>query len=197
MRHLEGIGVVLHMGGKRLPGTIESGDSRQLVLVLDAAPDPALPGREAVVAEYATPLGVHRVHGRITTVGGRVGVLRLSRSGGEVIQRREWARVDVAVPVRLTAALGVVRTHTQNLSAGGMLVRDPLRLDDGESVTFALELTPGGAWIDGAATVVGARRDEGIAALRIDRVAASDRERIVRWILERQRHAIRMVRGGA
>jgi hypothetical protein len=167
------------------------------VLVLDAAPDPVLRGREAAVAEYATPLGVHRVHGRITTVGGRVGVLRLSRCGGEVIQRREWARVDAALQVRVSAALGVVRTHTQNLSAGGMLVLDPLRLDGGESVAFALELEPGGAWIDGGATVVAARPDEGIAALRIDRVAASDRERIVRWILQRQRHAIRMVRGGA
>jgi hypothetical protein len=76
-----------------------------------------------------------------------------------------------------------------------MLVRDPLRLDGGESVSFSLELAPGAACIEGAATVVDASRDDGIAALRIDRVAAPDRERIVRWILERQRHAVRMVRG--
>ncbi len=64
----------------------------------------------------------------------------------------------------------------------------------GEEVGFALHLVAGEPSIDGRGPVTDVREHEGVVAVRLDGIAGADRERIVRWATERQRHELRTVR---
>ncbi len=192
---LAGLPATIHLSGdEHVSGTIDSGDTHRLTLVLPVAPQRPWQLRSAIV-EYASPLGVHRVQGRAHSDPVRPEIVYLARDGGEVVQRREWARVDAVLPVRITADGGVGQAHTRNLSAGGMLVLDPVGLAVGDLVGFALRLADSELPITGRGTVTAVRGAERTAAIRFDAVLSADRERIVRWVMERQRQELR-VRSG-
>jgi hypothetical protein len=190
-RRLAGQAATLRLEGERgLAGTIESGDRRGLTLVLPVAPDRSLRNRDAVV-EFVSPLGVHRIFGRVIHDPARAEVLHLTRAGGEVVQRREWVRVDAALPVLLSTRGGVLLAYTRNLSAGGMLVQNPLATELGELVDFALRLDEDGDAVPGRGPVTALRERGELMAVRFDELATPDRERIVQWVTDRQRLALR------
>lgn len=191
---LAGLSATVHFGGDlHVAGTIESGDRRRLTLVLPVPPQQAFHGRAGVV-EYVSPIGVHRVQGRLQSDPVRREILYVTRDGGEVVQRREWARADAVLAVKLGAHGEVARCYTRNLSAGGMLVQDHLGLEPGDEVDFSLWLGEGVPPIVGRAAVTAVRAAHEVAALRFDRIGNADRERIVRYVLDRQRNELRVRR---
>ncbi|HEY7119361.1 MAG TPA: PilZ domain-containing protein, partial [Tepidisphaeraceae bacterium] len=113
---------------------------------------------------------------------------------GEVVQRREFVRVDAVQPVVL--AIGFqgepISTHAIDVSGGGMLVTGPdLPLDS--SVRFSLHLGPNLAPIEGRAHVV--RNDEqGRRALVFDEISSADRQRLIHFVFECQRASLAKIK---
>jgi c-di-GMP-binding flagellar brake protein YcgR len=181
------------------PAIVEATGHGELVASL-MVPDPRVPrlaGAEATV-EWTTERGVERLLGSLELVPGRPDLVKLAAHGGvERIQRREWARVEVAVPLAVRCvddeACGGV-TSTLNLSGGGVLLKDRWRLPLGTDVRLELELEPGRPVRALGRVIRDAGRDE--KGVRIDAITREDEERLVRFVRERERRALRMERGG-
>lgn len=191
--------VVLHLpdGTTSLPARVDEADDEVLTLILTAPPGgpDALRDRSAIV-EYTTPRGVHRVSGAIDR-GDAPEVVRVRRDGlGDVVQRRDFVRVDAAIPVAVTVTdpiRGAAHTTSLNVSAGGLLLSDPLGLPSGAAVAIEIELSPGSAPVLAHGRIV-REVGEGAKGVRIELIARDDRERLVRFVVERERHALRIAR---
>jgi PilZ domain len=185
-----------HVG--QLPATVESAEPGVLVLAL-AVGDPRvkrLAGSEVGV-EHATGRGINRFGGILHLDDKRPEILRVAVVGdAERIQRRDWARVDATLAVRVKGIDENVggETVTLNISGGGILVKDPWRMPLGIDVRIELEVEPGAEPIRALCRVVRepARDQKGI---RIDNIAREDEERLVRLVRERELAALRMARG--
>ena len=187
--------VVLGDAGEAFPATVEAEAGASLTLVAALTP-PERYVRRHVVVQYTSARGMHRLEGALDSDPARPEVLRLAREGAEVIQRRDWARVDAVLPLRLRAGDRVTRTSTLNISAGGALAPDPLGLPVDTPLAFELTLGDGDL-VPGTGVVASRRpgRDHDLIGIRFDVVAESDRERLVRFAMERQRLELRLRRG--
>ena len=186
-----------HIGA--LPATIEASEPGAIVVVL-AVPDRRVArlNGQVVAVEATTPRGIQRFNGTLQLTPGRAEILRIAVAGdGERIQRREWARVEAVVPIQVTvlddAALGG-RTNTLNVSGGGVLIADPWRLVLGLDVRVEIEAAPGEAPIRALGRVV---REAAVdqKGIRIDDMSREDEDRLVKFIRERERAALRTGRG--
>jgi hypothetical protein len=193
--------VVLHLPGQDagVPALVDAADEEALTLVLALSPAAGAGSRDgAAVVEYTTPRGVHRVSG-VLRPGEAPEVVRVDRHGpDDVVQRRDFARVDAAVPVSLTVSdpvRGAAHTTSLNVSAGGLLFCDPLGLPAGAVVEIEIGLAPGAAPVHARGRVV-REAGEDAKGVRIDLIARDDRERLVRFVTERERLARRIARGG-
>ncbi|MGH2950307.1 MAG: PilZ domain-containing protein [Solirubrobacteraceae bacterium] len=181
-----------------LPATVEAMAGGTVVAVL-AVPDRRvhkLAGAEVTV-EWITGRGIQRILGRLELDPGRSEVVHVAIHGDlERIQRREWARVPAVVPVRVRGVDEDVggETSTLNVSGGGVLVKDLWQLPLGLDVRLEVEVEPGKPPIRALGRVVReAARDE--KGVRIDSISHDDEERLVRFVRERERAALRMERG--
>ena len=173
---------------------VDAADDSEIRLVL-AVPDVTVAAHAPAVVEYRTPTGIHRIAGALERHPGEPGVLHLHRDGEETVQRREWARVDALLPcdVRFEdPGAGLAATVTLNLSGGGALIRDPVGLALGTAVLLELHLD--GAPIRAHGGIVRETAD-GAKGVQIDQITSGDRERIVRFVLARQRSEMRLRRG--
>jgi c-di-GMP-binding flagellar brake protein YcgR len=181
-----------------LPATIDSMAGGTIVAVLAVADNRVqrLAGSEVTV-EWVTGRGIQRMLGRLEADPQRSEVVRVSVHGDvERIQRREWARIPAVVPVRVNGIDEKIGgdTNTLNVSGGGVLVKDLWRLPLGLDVRIELEAEPGKPPIRALGRVVReAARDE--KGIRIDDISRDDEERLVRFVRERERAALRMERG--
>lgn len=187
------------------------------VLSLDAVVARAVPGAAELALTTAPPLsprflhrrravvlpvqGEGRLEGMLLAVAGQHGgvrddVLRVledvaSTPGRRVGGRRDFARVDVALPVTMVPdglQRGWLDGFARNLSAGGILVAgaDVLELGDRLRMRVALEDDD---LLDLVARVV--REDaRGLRGLRLEGLDDPARERIVRYVFARQRRAL-------
>jgi c-di-GMP-binding flagellar brake protein YcgR len=181
-----------------LPATVEQ-SSAETVLVTLAVPDPRvqrLNGSEVAV-ESTTSRGIQRFSGRLNVRSGEL--LEIVLMGdAERIQRREWARVGAAVPVRITPvedkSIPGGETTSLNVSGGGVLIRDIWRLPLGLDVRVELVIDPALPPIRALARVV---RDGGPdqKGLRFEDIAPPEAERLMRYVRERERHELRISRG--
>jgi c-di-GMP-binding flagellar brake protein YcgR len=181
-----------------LPATVESATAQSIVLAL-SVPDQRvqrLNGSDVAV-ESTTARGIQRFHGRLAVHSREL--LEVSLTGeAERIQRREWARVAAAVPVRLTPVddrtITAGETTSLNISGGGVLIRDVWRLPLGLDVRVELVIDPAQPPVRALARVV---RDGGPdqKGLRFEDVAPPDAERLMRFVRERERHELRVSRG--
>ena len=179
-------------GAPELPARVDAADAASVTLVLAVPPRGGIDG--TAVVEYVTPTGIHRIAGALDRDGRDPAVLRLRRHGEEVVQRREWARVDAVVPVDVRfedPQAGLAATVTLNVSGGGALIHDPVGLAIGTRVRLELHLDQQPITAEG--TVV---RESGAHAkgVELDDVAEPDRERIVRFVADRQRAELRLRR---
>jgi PilZ domain len=181
-----------------LPATVEAAEPGAVVVVLavEDARVKRLGGAEVAV-EHATGRGINRFGGTLQLDERRPELLRVLIQGeAERIQRREWARVDATLPVRVKGIDEPVGgdTVTLNISGGGILVKDPWRMPLGIDVRIELEAEPGCEPIRALCRVVRepASDQKGI---RIDNIARDDEERLVRLVRDRELAALRMSRG--
>jgi hypothetical protein len=179
-----------------LPATVASVEAGAIVLVL-AVKDPRvkrLAGTEVAV-EYKTGRGIQRFGGILQLDSGET--LRVVMQGeAERIQRREWARVEAFLPVKVIGIDEPVggETQTLNVSGGGVLVKDKWNMPLGIDVRIELQPEPGAEPIRALGRVVRvAGQDE--KGVRIDSISREDEERLVRLVRERELAAARMARG--
>jgi hypothetical protein len=180
-----------------LPARVEAAGGTTVTVIL-AVNDPRvarLTGRPAALERTSTR-GVHRYTGDMRQVAGEV-VTFVVTGEPERVQRRDWARVEAVLPVKVDplekSATGG-DTTTLNLSAGGMLILDPWRLVIGTDVRVAFELETGP--VRALCRVV---RDagNGRTGLAIDALDRDHEDRLVRYVRERERAELRLARGGA
>jgi hypothetical protein len=185
-----------HIG--HLPATVESTEPGAVVLVLAVgdARVTRLDGAEVGV-EHATGRGINRFGGVLQLDASRPEKLRVVLQGeAERIQRREWARIDATLAVKVRGVDEPIGgdTVTLNISGGGILVKDPWRMPLGTDVRIELEVEAGAAPIRALGRVVRepAADQKGI---RIDSIARDDEERLVKLVRDRELAALRMSRG--
>ncbi len=182
-----------------LPATVEATAPGLLTVAL-AVPDTRvnrLDGSEVAV-EATSARGIQRFAGRVA-LRGRSDVFDIEVGGDcERIQRREWARVGVVVPIRVEPIdepdVEAGETSTLNLSGGGVLIRDLWRLPMGIDTRIEIVIDPTQPPIRALARVV---RDAGPEhkGLRFDDIEPQDSERLMRYVRERERVELRMARG--
>ena len=185
-----------HLGA--LPATVEATGGEEVVASL-AVPEPRvarLRGAD-VIMEWTTARGIERLLGQLELVPARADLVRVAVHGNvERIQRREWARVEAVVPVRVHAIEDDAggESVTLNLSGGGVLLKDHWRLPLGVDVQLELIVEPDGAPVRALGRVVreAARGEKGV---RIDSIARADEERLLRFVRERERAEMRAARG--
>jgi PilZ domain len=179
-----------------LPATVSAVEAGAIVLVL-AVKDTRvqrLAGQEVAV-EYKTGRGIQRYGGILQIDSGEQ--LRVVMQGeAERIQRREWARVDTILPIKVKGIDEPIEGETQtlNISGGGVLVKDKWNMPLGIDVRIELFPEPGAEPIRALGRVVRvAGADE--KGVRIDSISREDEERLVRLVRERELAAARMARG--
>jgi len=180
-----------------LPATVEAVEPGAVVVTLAVA-DPRVRrlGGAEVDIEYKTERGIQRFNGTLELDDRTPDRLRVAVLGeAERIQRREWARVDAVVPVKVKGIDAPVdgETSTLNLSGGGILVKDLWNMPLGIDVRVELQTEPGMPPIRFLGRVVRvAGKDE--KGIRIEDIARDDEERLVRVVRERERAALRTAR---
>jgi c-di-GMP-binding flagellar brake protein YcgR len=188
--------VLPHVGG--LPATVEATEPGAVVVVLAVADSRAsrLAGREVSI-EAITGRGIARFTGTLAVVPGSSERFRVLIAGeAERIQRREWARIEAVVPVKVLpiSEPGGGETLTSNVSGGGILIRDKWNLPMGTDVRVELEVVPGEKPVHALGRVVRVA-DTDHKGIRFDDLSREDEDRLIRFIRDRERAALRMSRG--
>jgi hypothetical protein len=161
----------------------------ELIVVLMAFPAGEL-DREPVQLEYSSIRGLVRFQGRAKTEAHDTVSFRLDEAP-EVVQRREFVRVDAAQPVVLISEEddSVLSGHAIEVSGGGMLLSGPDALGLDAIVSFTLNLGDGMDPIKGRGRIVRVE-GSGRRALMYDEISQGDRQRLIHFIFERQRSAL-------
>ena len=124
--------------------------------------------------------------------------MRLNATGTvELIQRRDYVRVEAFVPVTYqpTGPDGwTVTAHTLDVSGGGFRITaaEGLRLWD--MMRFTLELGEGEEPLEAIAQAVREAGDEDSFGMRFVEILERDRQRLVRWVFARERLARQIAR---
>jgi hypothetical protein len=171
-------------------------DVLMLVVLLDADSGIEPERTEPVLLEYSSAHGLVRMHGEARLE--QRDLIRFSAAEPpEVLQRREFVRIDAPQPVELTDPTGTpIATNAVDISGGGMLLRGLEQLDEGERLRFRLDLGHGEPPLEGRARVV--RTDEeGHRGLVFEAISSTDRQRLIHFIFDRQRVARAKTRDGA
>ena len=120
----------------------------------------------------------------VELTAGPATAMLLVRPLGEVTQRRNFARVDAGLEVRVAASS--VPTVAVNISGSGAVLSHLDGHASGDLIELLLQLGPAEPpiAISGRVTRVG---DGHLRAVHFERVASADRERIVQYVFARQR----------
>jgi c-di-GMP-binding flagellar brake protein YcgR len=181
--------------------------------VVEVAPDYLvmalfLNGRDApsaieyadVALEYTAARGLYRTRGTVRFDVGGVEILRFVPHGDpELIQRRGFARVSVSVPVSVRDDVGgELELQSIDLSGSGVrLARPPRGVDGpepGASVWLSIFISEEQEPIDARGAVLRELGD-GSLGVHFDFILDQDRERLVRFLFERQRLMRQLERG--
>lgn len=141
-----------------------------------------------VMLEYANPCGRVRLTGEVSVIEADGGLLlRLDEAELlEVVQEREYVRVEADCAVQLVKGAKQSETNTVDISAGGMLLSDPADLALGDELEVEVTIAPGAVPV--AATAHVARFDaEGRAGVEFASISDADRWRLLRFTLDRLR----------
>lgn len=144
----------------------------------------------AADAEVATPRGVWRAAGVVTSCddGGRVEI-GLAEDP-KVDQRREHVRIESRLPGMIVAqsdgGRSALHTFTLDVSGAGVLVAGAGNEPIGTPVRLQVKLPDRILETD---AVIARRTPDGHVGLRFEGMSEQQREALVRWIFERQRLA--------
>jgi PilZ domain len=161
----------------------------ELIVVLMAFPAGEL-NREPLLLEYSSDRGLVRFEGRAKVEAHDTISFPLYETP-EVVQRREFVRVDAAQPVVLISEEddSVLGGHAIEVSGGGMLLSGPEALALNVTVRFTLNLGDGMDPIKGRGRIVRVE-SSGRRALMYDEISQGDRQRLIHFVFERQRRAL-------
>lgn len=197
-----GIGQAVHLiapSGATLGARVKDASTGSFLLRLDsgAAGDPLeLLADKAVSLEFTNRRGVCRVLGTAEAAAGE-SVLRVETTGTiELIQRRDYVRVEAFVPVTFSPDGPdgwTVTAHTTDVSGGGFQIAEAEGLRLGDMRRFTLELGEGEDPL--AAVAVAVREvDDRAFGMRFLEILESERQRLVRWVFARERLARQIAR---
>jgi hypothetical protein len=152
----------------------------------------------SVAIQYVTRRGVCRIDG-VAHRAKVEGAIRVNHTGSvELIQRREFVRIDAMIPVRyLPLGKGgwTAETTTINVSGGGFMIsgREGLRMDEVCEFTLDLdgERESGPLVVDGQVV----RETAGGLGIQIVAIEEDERERLIRWVFSRERLSRQIVKG--
>ena len=153
----------------------------------------------SVAIQYTTRRGVCRIDG-VAHRTKEPGAIRVEHTGRvELIQRREYVRIDAMVPVTympMGPTGWTTETTTINISGGGFMISGSEGLRMGEDCTFMLHLDgereAGPLEVDG--TVV--RETGGGLGIQIAVIEEEERDRLIRWVFARERLSRQIVKDG-
>lgn len=116
----------------------------------------------------------------------------------DIVQRREFVRVSAALRVIIEDEEQdvIADTRTVDLSGGGMLINVPRRTQIPQDFYFALYFGDSAdmGMINGTARLVRMKQADQAAISFVD-ISSADRERLIRFIFDRQRAALAITRG--
>jgi hypothetical protein len=182
----------VHIG--TIPGTVEAADATAVTVALTVRDDrfKRLLGHDIAV-EISSGRGIYRHSGKLTA--DREGTLSIALTGEvDRIQRREFVRVDAHVTVSVRGVdepLGG-DTVTLDISGGGLRISDPWGLPLGLDVRVELQL-PDSEPVRALGRVVRAPAEDE-KGISIEDLPRPDEDRLIRYIRERERQAMRAAR---
>jgi PilZ domain len=182
----------IHIGA--IPGTIDVVADASVTVVLTVRDErfQRLLGHDIAV-EVSSGRGIYKHSG--TLKADRGGTLTIELTGEvERIQRREFVRVDAHVTVNVRGVdepLGG-ETVTLDISGGGLRISDPWSLPLGLEVRVELQL-PDSEPVRALGRVVRAAAEDE-KGISIDDLPRADEDRLIRFIRERERQAMRAAR---
>jgi PilZ domain-containing protein len=147
---------------------------------------------EDVVLEYTAVRGLYRRLGSGRFDVGGVETMRfLPAAEPQLIQRRGFARVDVEVPVKVEIddVTPAVVVESLDLSGSGARLRDPEEgdhLEVGRMVWLEISISGADEPIQARGTVL-RELEDGSKGVHFDYIPELDRDRLVRFLFERQR----------
>jgi hypothetical protein len=183
-------------GGDSLPAHVEEADATSVTVALLLKAHLTLSVFKDRVArvEYADKRGLHKLSCTILDAlpGDR---LLLSHEQEDVVQRRDYFRVEAYAPLTITTREETPRTLETNsidLSAGGMLIADPIEIPAETVIDIQVKLESGP--VKAVGRVIRNTGDKK-TAVQIVEISQSDRQQLMRYITERQRAALRVAGG--
>jgi hypothetical protein len=191
-----GIGQSVHVippSGAALDAHVKDAGASTMLLRLEGESD-LLPGN-SVAIEFTNDRGICRLPGTAHPAGGSV--LRVDATGKvELIQRRDYVRVEAFVPV-VYQPLGpegwTITAHTLDVSGGGFRIADAENLRLGDMMSFTLELGEDEEPLRAVATAV-RETGEGGFGMKFVELLESERARLIRWVFARERLARQIAR---
>lgn len=190
-----GQGKLTTPSGEELPvRTFERGEEVVLVVLVNIDDERDSDAQESAKLEYTSRRGLVKLRGE--AVFEDKSLVRFHPDGdAEVVQRRDFVRVDTPHPVTVESAEeGARRVHTLDLSGGGMLLADDETLEVDQTIRFAISVVRTELPVEGIARVVRIRED-GKRALMFEQIAEHDRQRLIRFVFECMRTARARTRG--
>lgn len=185
--------------GFSVPVSITHHGDDLLLVILDGAETFVESPLSGLMLESAGARGVVRTSGFGEVI--EENLLRFSlEDTAELVQRREFVRVTAAKRIVLEDEEGelIAKALTVDISGGGLLVKLPrsAELPTEGRIHFALYLglTDYDDQVSGTVRVV-RRRPENQVALAFVDISRNDQERLIRFVFERQRVALRVTRG--
>jgi hypothetical protein len=176
--------------GERISAIVQehTADALLIVVVVPVAPftTEELAG---MVLEYAIPEGRVRLAGSFSAPDRNTPELVRLESGSvvDVLQQREFFRVDATLTVHLVVGSSAepLQTHTVNIGGGGTLLDAPRTLELGQPVKLEIALMPGDPPVRAAGRVVRTDR-KGRPVVAFDAIDQVDRRRLVRFVTDRR-----------
>jgi len=140
------------------------------------------------IIEATGPRGLTRLVGTLTQKGSEVDAARLEfDQGPEVIQRRQFVRIDTATSVVVTRPDGTTAVaNTLNLSGAGLLLGGISGLQMDDLIKMDIDVGEEEPEVHARGRVVRETADGG-RGVRFEMIEEGDRERLIHFVFERQR----------
>jgi hypothetical protein len=140
------------------------------------------------IIEAAGPRGLTRLVGTLKQKGTEVDAARLDfDQGPEVIQRRQFVRIETTTSVVVTREDGTTQTaHTLNLSGAGLLLGGVTGLQNDDLIKLDIDVGEEEPDVHVRGRVV-RTPTEGQFGVRFEMIEEGDRERLIHFVFERQR----------
>lgn len=192
-------GRLFSQDGLSVPVSISYHGEDVLLVVLDGVEELVAGPLSMLMLESTGARGVVRTPGNAELI--EANLLRfVLESSVELVQRREFVRVIAAKRLVLEDEDGeeIAEGLTVDISGGGMLVQLPRSAEVPLNTTLFfslfLGLTDYDDQVNGTVQIV-RRSDDNQVALEFEHISHRDQERLIRFVFERQRVALRVTRG--